>query len=174
MVINFSVRSFCILKMPPLCHPSSTGAATSCLVGGSSLQELQPCPRGWGDVPDASWWNLGAAHFHGLALSLREWWLSVPNHTPSYRAGYCQLVSQVFSIISFFCFLVLVVFVVVVVGFFGVFFCFYILCSNKVTVARISFVCGLAVLKSHPDILLSTPWCFYCSYKQQTVKWALQ
>lgn len=63
--------------------------------------------------------------------------LTVPNHTPSCRAGYCQLVSQVghnqiyHNQILFFFF-------------------FNILCSNRATVtaARISFVCGLALLKS--------------------------
>lgn len=35
VVINFSLRSFCMLKMPPLCHPSFAGAASPCLSGSS-------------------------------------------------------------------------------------------------------------------------------------------
>lgn len=163
VVINLSLRSFCMLKMPPLCHPSSAGAATSCLAGGSRCGH-----SGWFRLPAlpaaVSQWMGGCPWCQPVqswsstlswagSMSMRVVALTVPNHTLSGRAGYCQLVSQVFSIIRFFF--------------------FYTLCSNKVTAARISFVCGLAVLKSHPDILLSSPWCFYCSYKQQTVKWAL-
>lgn len=58
-----------MLEVPALCHPSFTGAATSCLSGAADVGNLH-CPRGWGDVPDPSWWNPGAAHSHRLALPL--------------------------------------------------------------------------------------------------------
>lgn len=59
--------------MPPLCCPSSTGAVTSCLAGGSRCGQSAggaALSQGWRDVPDVSQRKLGAGHSHAVTLPL--------------------------------------------------------------------------------------------------------
>lgn len=92
----------------------------------------------------------------GCSTSMRAATPAVPNHRPTCRAGCYPLLSQVFF--SIFC---------------NIYIYFFTFTGATASVARISSVRVLAVLKSHPDTLLSSPWWSYCSYKQQAVKWAL-
>lgn len=65
---------------------------------------------------------------------------TVPNHTPTDRAGHYLLISQVFNTFCLFFFFVFITFIVATVN-----------------AERISSVRDSAVLNSHPDMLLSSP-----------------
>jgi len=168
VVINCSVRPFCMLKMPPLCHTSCTGAVTSCLAGSSgweqsasrgllALSPLPALPDGCAALSQGQDWRP-----QGGTQSRAPQWAALPlwqQQLTQYRTT--DPLAELDITLLFVRYL----------AYSAIF--FFTFTVATVNAARISSVRVLAVLRSHPEGLLSSPCQSYCSHKQQTVKWAL-